>query len=319
MGFDWSGIASAGIGLIGDLFGAESEAESAEHMLELQYEYQRKLNEQQNQYNVENYQHRHQWEVEDLRSSGLNPILSANSAGNIAAASAGSVGLPSAPKYDIGKSMERLANSALARKQFQLADYNSRTDRMRAEADMIRARQDEAKTQSAIELNQSQSSLNIKSAEMLEKNYDLNKLYMEANVREIDQRIINSVMEVNAKVQYLKESGQAALMSASAQQASAAASMKSAEAQQIIASVARENGISQRQLNDALEGKASAETKEAYERAAKVQAERGILDWQLSKDKIHNPYAESDGLGRAFMGVGEILRNGISGGAGFVP
>lgn len=39
-----------------------------------------------NAQNVENYKNRHQWEVEDLKRAGLNPVLSANSAGSVASA-----------------------------------------------------------------------------------------------------------------------------------------------------------------------------------------------------------------------------------------
>lgn len=307
-------------GIAGDLLGGIFGEDSAEDMARLQFENQKELMKIQNQYNVENYQNRHTWEVQDLRRAGLNPILSANSSANVAGASLGSAATPqSAHNYDITKAINAIANSALGRQQADLKEYEAQTDRMHAEADVLRAENDKARTPSAIALQESQSGLAVKQTEMLDKNYDLQKLYTEANIREIDQRIINSVMEVKAKVQYLQESGKAALMTASAHQASAAAAMRSAEAQQIIAQVAEANGISQRQLNDALEGKASAETKEAYERAAKLQVETGVLDWQMQKDKVHNPYAETDGLGRMFMGVGEILRNGISGGAGFMP
>lgn len=39
-----------------------------------------------NQQNVTNYKNRHQWEVEDLKKAGLNPVLSANNGGSVAAA-----------------------------------------------------------------------------------------------------------------------------------------------------------------------------------------------------------------------------------------
>ena len=320
----FDGIVSAGLGIVGDILGGESEQASAEELAQQQFEHQKELARIQNEYNVENYKHRHRWEVSDLRAAGLNPILSANSAGSVAAAGQGSASLGQpAHKYDFGKSINNMMNSALMKKQIELAEFNSQTERIKADADMLRARNDEARTPSAISLAENQSGYLVKQTEMLDKNYELQKLYNEAQVREIDQKIINSVMEVQAKVKYYEESGRAAIMTASAHQASAAAAMRSAAAQEIIAQVAEQNGISQRQLNDALSGKASAETVEAYERAAKINSEKDVLSWQMAKDKQHNPFAnkfeDSYGLNSIFMGVGEILRNGISGGAGFMP
>lgn len=305
------GFLSSALGVVGSLVGASMQNSAQAQFQAQNYAYQR-----------ESLQNRHQWEVEDLRKAGLNPILSAtNSSGGMI-----NTGTPSAASVDLPKALEQISNSALARKDEQLREYNAKTDRIKADADMLRARQDEAKTSSAIELTQAQTGTTkeqarylVKSAEMMDKNYELQKIYNQAQVREIDQRIINSVAEVKAKVQYLKDSGRAALMSASAAQVSAQAAMQNAASQAIIAEVARENGISQRQLNDALQGKASAETKEAYERAFNVAAKTDILNWQKQKDIVHNPYAANDGIGRALMGAGEILRNGISGAAGFLP
>ena len=231
-----------------------------------------------------------------------------------------SPGSAAAPDYsNIGKLLGEINHSALAKKEYDLAEYKAGTDRIKADADMLRARQEEAKTSSAIELNKAQSEygvraagLAVKQTEMLDKNYELQKIYTQAQVKEIDQRIINSVAEVKAKVQYLRDSGQAALMSASAAQTSAQAAMQNAASQAIIAEVARQNGISQRTLNNALEGKASAETKEAYERAMRVAEDTKIA-------KSHNPIAQEENQGgfRIWTGLGEILRNGIGGASGF--
>lgn len=295
-------LIGAGSNLLGGLLGESSAEDAAEE----QFEHQKELMEIQHNYQVSDYQHRHQWETQDLLKAGLNPILSANSGASVAGVSAGTASMRQTPTFDFSKAIEQLTNSAKSSQEAKLLKFNAETDRIKADADMLRARQDEAKTQSAIELNQSQSSLNMKNVEMLDKNYSLQKMYMEANVREIDQRIINSVMEVNAKVQYYKDTGEAA-------KTSAAAAMQSANAQAVIAQVAEANGISQRQLNDALTGKASAETKEAYERALQVQTQTGMLDWQKQKDMAHNPLAVNPGLGSMFMEAGEILRNGIGG------
>lgn len=284
-----------------------------------QFANQQALQAQAAAYQRESLQNRHQWEVEDLKKAGLNPILSAtNSAGGQISVGAGQA---AAPDYsDVGKLLGQIAHSALAKKQFDLAEYQAGTDRIKADADMIRARQDEAKTNSAIELFKAQAGyfgshgrFLVKQAEMLDKNYELHKIYTQAQVREIDQRIINSVMEVKAKVLYLQQSGRAALMSASAAQVSAQAAMQNAASQSIIAEVARQNGISQRVLNDALAGKASAETKDAMARV-----DQRI--WDLQKDKFYSPAAQHgsyEGSG-GIAGIAELWRSfgghlGVSG------
>ena len=248
MSFLGSALGSV-VGAVGSLFGAKMQNSAQSGMMAQSAAYSR-----------ESLQNRHQWEVEDLRKAGLNPILSAtnSSGGQI------SVGTGQAAGPDFGKALESIAHSALMKKTMDLAQYSADTDRMKAQADMIRAEQDRAKTTSAIELNQAQTGLAgeqgrflVKQAEMLDKNYELQKIYNQAQVKEIDQRIINSVMEVKAKVKYLEDSGRAAIMSANAAQVSAQAAMQNAASQAIIAEVARENGISQRMLNDALQGKAS--------------------------------------------------------------
>lgn len=65
-----------------------------------QYKYQKKLAAQQFEYNKQMMQKRHQWEVDDLRAAGLNPILSAGGGG--AAGSTGPGGSVSAavPEFD---------------------------------------------------------------------------------------------------------------------------------------------------------------------------------------------------------------------------
>ena len=50
---------------------------NSKELLKKQFKYQKELMQIQNDYNVYNYQHQNQWRVGDLRSAGLNPILSA--------------------------------------------------------------------------------------------------------------------------------------------------------------------------------------------------------------------------------------------------
>lgn len=64
-------------------------------MADRQYEYQLRLQQQAQAHQINMYKHQHQWRVEDLRSAGLNPILSTHAASAMPSASSGSVGLGS--------------------------------------------------------------------------------------------------------------------------------------------------------------------------------------------------------------------------------
>lgn len=92
---------------------------------------------QANAWNVENYKHRYQWAVEDMRSAGLNPILAATNGigGSIAGASAASVGMS-----DIGSTMNSARAASAAERQAKNVEHlsASQIDRNVAEADYFR-------------------------------------------------------------------------------------------------------------------------------------------------------------------------------------
>jgi hypothetical protein len=92
---------------------------------------------QANAWNVENYKHRYQWAVEDMRNAGLNPILAATNGigGSIAGASAASVGMS-----DIGSTMNSARSSSAAERQAKNAEHLSisQIDKNVAEADSTR-------------------------------------------------------------------------------------------------------------------------------------------------------------------------------------
>lgn len=93
----WQGIGGAiadgAFDLLNTTFSGLMGYATDKKLLKKQFEYQKDLQRIQNEYNVYNYQHQNQWRVEDLRSAGLNPILSATNGSSVAPASAGSVGL----------------------------------------------------------------------------------------------------------------------------------------------------------------------------------------------------------------------------------
>lgn len=92
---------------------------------------------QANAWNVENYKHRYQWAVEDMRNAGLNPILAATNGigGSIAGASAASVGMS-----DIGSTMNSARSASAAESQAKNAEHLaiSQIDKNVAEADSTR-------------------------------------------------------------------------------------------------------------------------------------------------------------------------------------
>lgn len=92
---------------------------------------------QANAWNVENYKHRYQWAVEDMRSAGLNPILAATNGigGSISGASAASVGMS-----DIGSTMNSARAASAAERQAKNAEHLaiSQIDKNVAEADSTR-------------------------------------------------------------------------------------------------------------------------------------------------------------------------------------
>ena len=92
---------------------------------------------QANAWNVENYKHRYQWAVEDMRNAGLNPILAATNGigGSISGASAASVGMS-----DIGSTINSARAAGAAERQAKNAEHLavSQIEKNVAEADSTR-------------------------------------------------------------------------------------------------------------------------------------------------------------------------------------
>lgn len=92
---------------------------------------------QANAWNVENYKHRYQWAVDDMRAAGLNPILAATNGigGSISGASAASVGMS-----DIGSTMNSAKAASAAERQAKNAEHLaiSQIEKNVAEADSTR-------------------------------------------------------------------------------------------------------------------------------------------------------------------------------------
>lgn len=104
---------------------------------EIQSKYNEEAIRLQNELNVENYKHRYQWAVDDMRAAGLNPILAATNGigGSISGASAGTIGMS-----DIGANMNSARSSSAAERQAKNAENLSvsQIEKNVAEADSTR-------------------------------------------------------------------------------------------------------------------------------------------------------------------------------------
>lgn len=186
-------LLGAAIGAIGGLFGAKMGANAAEDNLQKQIDWQK-----------EQLQNKHQWEVEDLRKAGLNPILSSHGSSSAASVS------PSA----IVNPLSGLASSAS-----QLGMLKSEIEKNKADI------RNQSKTADAAQENAAASMLNART----------NKDLAEANEFKINQDIQNSILATAADVKFKQQqadsydrlvNGQiangAAMASAAASQADAA-------------------------------------------------------------------------------------------------
>lgn len=263
----------------------------------------------------ESMQNRHQWEVEDLRKAGLNPILSAtNSAGGSISGATANVTAP-----DISGALNKIANSAFAKKQAELLEKelqvkqdnakanltNADANQINSQARMIEAHNDQIKTNSAVEYNNANISylgaMTNYTKQKQENETAMNKM----QISEIQQRITNSVQELAAKIVYLQKTGDAALMSASAAQRNAAA-------QELMAQVAQQNGISLRQLQGALTQKGLAEVGEISARINNYNAQ--TFKTQTEGNILYNRYPltsgkdSNTGLRQDLFGTGELMK-----------
>jgi hypothetical protein len=263
----------------------------------------------------ESLQNRHQWEVEDLRKAGLNPILSAtNSAGGSISGATANVTAP-----DISGALNKIANSAFAKKQTELLEKelqvkqdnakanltNADANQINSQARMIEAHNDQVKTNSAVEYNNANISylgaMTNYTKQKQENETAMNKM----QISEIQQRITNSVQELAAKIVYLQKTGDAALMSSSAAQRNAAA-------QELMAQVAQQNGISLRQLQGALTQKGLAEVGEISARINNYNAQ--TFKTQTEGNILYNRYPltsgkdSNTGLRQDLFGTGELIK-----------
>lgn len=111
------------IGAVGGILGESIGASSANSL-------QRETLDKQMAFNREVMQNRHQWEVEDLKKAGLNPLLSATSpTGTLS-----SPGAPAAAKANYAQSAQALASLSIQNKQAEAQLASSEAAKLNAES-----------------------------------------------------------------------------------------------------------------------------------------------------------------------------------------
>lgn len=292
-------ILGAALDFAGGIFAADRQNSAAESLQQRNIDWER-----------EQLTHKHQWEVDDLRKAGLNPILTATTG-----SSAVSAGVPSAsaPEINITKSLNAMQNSALMKKQTEIAEYDAETRRIAANAEKLKSKVEESKVESAIGLNESQRYLNLQNAERVSHLWPMEVAYAKANIDFTMQKIINSIIETQAKAQYLDRAGTAQLMIGSGAQMQGQAALQNASTQRMMAETMEKNGVSQRMINDVMAGKLNQDILESQARLNKVVSEDKVLNWNLQKDLYHNPIAGKQEFNSetAIFGFGEYLSNAI--------
>ena len=122
------GLFSSIGGLINDITGASSSAKQS-------YKYSAALASQNAAYQKEFAQNAHQWEIEDLKKAGLNPILSAGGSG--ASASGGGGAAITAQNGAGGLSSIMNSAASLMRLSSEIDNLDSNTNLQRGQLDKV--------------------------------------------------------------------------------------------------------------------------------------------------------------------------------------
>lgn len=239
---DWLAIGSAAAGAIGSIWSSNSANSLNRDMFN-----------QQMAYNKEVMQNRHQWEVQDLKAAGLNPLLSTTSpTGTLSAPSA-----PRAEKPDFSQSALALGQMRIADKQAEAQLANAQSAKLNAQANAANADTlskrlafdtgpafalqeksfglQEKLAESSIQSAQAHIALeNAQTMRQKIENVYLPDI-MELNLSEQQQRIALAVANTVSEIEYRKAMGQSAI--------------SNSESNAIMARNAERVGVSQSALN----------------------------------------------------------------------
>lgn len=283
------------IGAVAGIIGAGMEEDAAEDANALQY----KMFKEGQDFNREVMQSRHQWEVQDLRDAGLNPLLSVTSPTGTLSSPA----VPAAHKANTASSAAALGQmlgglsvqnkmaeaaltnadaakiSAIANDKKAEVDKDrllfEKTDKFKKESELI-----DAQVSNAFADAQMKSSI---TARNLIENEWLPKI-KEAELSEVQQRIAASIAITAAQVAYYDKAGNAALSQA------AAANRLAANAEML--------GLHQAKVYDADVKKAKAET-------SRISAEFA----RIARENRYSEYNESRELYKSTRFIGDVLDN----------
>lgn len=228
-------------GGIGEYFGASSANAL-----------QQSLFNQQIGFNREVMQNRHQWEVEDLKKAGLNPLLSATTG-------TGTLSAPNPPttqKANFAQSAAQLATLSIQDKQAaamlqsaEAAKISAETAKTKTDFDVGKSfdftvdswKKDFDLRTRAVESDISSAAAQTKLVQAQEMAQKINNVYLpyilEMNLSEADTRIAVSLAQTAADVK-LKE-------------AQTSSTLSDAQVNRMLADNAIKNGVSERSLNTA--------------------------------------------------------------------
>lgn len=192
------------------------------------------MSKQQHEWNVEDYQHRYQWAVQDMRRAGLNPILAATNgiSGSINGTSAPSMAM--APTPDFAASINSAFARDVSKKGLEIEQQNANTAQYKAETERM-GMENEAKN---LESQVSYRDIQIRLAE------EMQKFDMDIKKQSFDRDTKIAFARLDAEIaHWQRQDMNGASM--------AAAAFSSAAAQQALAATAEANGISERELKEA--------------------------------------------------------------------
>jgi len=181
------GWLSAAISAVGGLLSAKSSAKAQQQANDENWEHTKEL-----------YQSRYQWQTEDLKKAGLNPILSVTGGG--LAAPATSVPQSQSTGKDYASILSTMLNSGLA---------GEKLDNEKKEVD-----NEVAKTQSLVKMQEMQTNKLSQECKSLIQDRSINSAMSSARLKQINVQVDNSCRELVAKVELMRKQGEAALASA---------------------------------------------------------------------------------------------------------